>query len=214
MKKILDIHTHHAAPQPFGVVNIRVRKETEGYVLDPDQAYSVGIHPWDTVFDAIESKYEILDSLAAQPEVVIIGEAGIDLNIGGPLFRQLNVFRHNVDLSESLQKPLLIHDVKAHDVIVGAHRDLKPSLPWAIHGFRQKPQVAAMLLKAGLYLSFGPNFNSDTLREMPLDRILAETDESELNIDEVIARLAFARGVPADEMTDIIAENSARFLGC
>ncbi|MDE7180753.1 MAG: TatD family hydrolase [Muribaculaceae bacterium] len=208
--KILDIHTHHSVPQPHGVINIRVRCETEGYVLHPEQYYSVGIHPWDTSAAEIEEKYEMLDTLAAQPEVVAIGEAGIDLNIGGPLFRQLNVFRHNVELSERLRKPLIIHDVKAHDIIIGARRDLQPAQPWAIHGFRQKPEVAAMMLRAGLFISFGAEFNPETLKAMPADRILAETDESELTIEEIIARLSQTRG---EDLTDIIADNSRRFLG-
>lgn len=208
--EILDIHTHHSAPQPQGVVVIRVRKESEGFELNPDQAYSVGIHPWDTLADDIEGKYEMLETLASRREVVAIGEAGIDLNIGGPLFRQLNVFRRNVELSESLAKPLIIHDVKAHDMIVGARRDLKPQQSWAIHGFRQKPQVAEMLLRAGLYISFGAEFNPEALSVVPDDRLLAETDESELTITEVIQKISAIRG---RDMTSVIAENTRRFLG-
>lgn len=210
--KILDIHTHHSVPQPDGVVSLRVRLENDSYMLDESQAYSVGIHPWDTESVDIESRFEVLDTLAEAPEVVAIGEAGIDLNVGGPLYRQLNVFRHNVELSERLAKPLVIHDVKAHDVIIGARRDLKPSQPWAIHGFRQNPRVLAMLLRAGLYISFGPQFNAESLREMPAEFILAETDDSEFTIDQVIARLADTRNVSPEEMTALIGANTARFL--
>ncbi|MBD5305144.1 MAG: TatD family deoxyribonuclease [Bacteroides sp.] len=208
--EILDIHTHHAAPQPQAVVSLRVLQETEKFVLDESQFYSVGIHPWDTQSENVEELYGLLDSLASQPPVVAIGEAGIDLNVGGPLFRQLNVFRHNIELSESLCKPLVIHDVKAHDIIIGARRDLKPTQKWVIHGFRQKPQIAEMMLRAGLYISFGAQFNPETLSIVPDDRILAETDESEFSISDVIKRISAVRD---KDMTQIIAENTRLFLG-
>ncbi|MDE6006888.1 MAG: TatD family hydrolase [Muribaculaceae bacterium] len=208
--EILDIHTHHSVPQPQGIVSIRVRKETESYLLEPQQAYSVGIHPWDTITEDIESRFSLLDTLASQPDVLAIGEAGIDLNIGGPLFRQLLIFRHQVELSEELEKPLIIHDVKGHDVILGAHRDLKPRQNWAIHGFRQKPQVADMFIRAGFYLSFGAEFNPETVSGIRIDRILAETDDSEQSIEEVITRLSEVRG---EDLREQIAQNSRAFLG-
>lgn len=206
---ILDIHTHHAVPQPQGVISMRVRKESRELGLSPTQRYSVGIHPWDTESETTREEYDLLDKLAEKPEVVAIGECGVDLNIGGPLFRQLQVFRHHVELSERLGKPLVIHDVKAHDIIVGARRDLKPRQAWAIHGFRQKPEAADMLHRAGCWLSFGPQFNVDTVREVPDDRILAETDESEMTIEEVIKLISEAKG---RDMTETIAANSRRFL--
>lgn len=207
---ILDIHTHHSAPQPAGVISLRVREETESLILAAGQAYSVGIHPWDTASDDIESHIDLLDRLAGAPEVVAIGECGIDLNIGGPLYRQLTLLRHQVELSERLSKPLVLHNVKGSDILLGAHRDLKPSQPWAIHGFRQKPEAAEMMIRAGFYLSFGEAFNPLTVAAVPEERILAETDESELPIEEIIARISAARD---KDMTTVIAANTAAFLG-
>ena len=119
------------------------------------------------------------------------------------------MFKRHVELSESLRKPLVIHDVKGHDIIAGARRDLAPTQPWVIHGFRRKPEVAEMLLRAGCYLSFGEQFNADTLRATPEDRILAETDESPLDITEVIASLSAAYG---KDLTPTIAENTMKIL--
>ncbi|MCM1369198.1 MAG: TatD family hydrolase [Candidatus Amulumruptor caecigallinarius] len=210
-KRLLDIHTHHDAPQPEGVVAICVKPEITGYKFTEGQAYSVGIHPWDTVAEPTDRMWDELRRIAERKDVKAIGEAGIDLTPhGGPLFRQLLVFRKQVELSEELCKPLVIHDVKAHDIITGARRDLKPCQNWAIHGFRRKPEVAQMLLRAGCYISFGAQYNEDSLLSMPLDRILAETDESEHDIEEVIEKLSQTVG---RDLTDIIAENTARFLG-
>lgn len=207
---ILDIHTHHPVPQPQGVESICMHADTEGLVFMPSQRYSIGIHPWDTTAEITPEEWARLESLAAMPEVVAIGECGIDLTPhGGPLFRQILVFKRHVELSESLRKPLVIHDVKGHDIIAGARRDLAPTQPWVIHGFRRKPEVAEMLLRAGCYLSFGEQFNADTLRATPEDRVLAETDESPLDITEVIASLSAAYG---KDLTPTIAENTMKIL--
>lgn len=212
MARILDIHTHREAPAPEAVVSLRLQcgEGSEIPELLPEQAYSAGIHPWDTTREIPESAWERLEELAGRPEVVAIGECGIDLMPGyGPLFRQMQIFRRHVEISESLGKPLIIHDVKAHDIIVGARRDLKPAQPWVIHGFRNKPEVAAMLLRAGCFISFGAEFNPETLLAVPDEAVFAETDESPLPISEIIARIS---AVKDKDMTDVIAANCARVI--
>lgn len=207
--KLLDIHTHHLAPQPEGIISLRYGIGDMPGIMTT-QRYSIGIHPWDTPVGMDEGLRSKLKELAEQPEIVAIGECGIDLTPrGGPLYQQLQLFKWHIELSEHLCKPLIIHDVKAHDIIAGARRDFKPTMNWAIHGFRRKPEVASMLLRAGCYLSFGAEFNEETLRTVPRDKILAETDESLLTIEEIICRMSCAVG---EDLTDVIAENSKQFL--
>lgn len=206
---ILDIHTHHAAPQPEGIISLRADKDTIARMTD-GQAYSVGIHPWDTINEPTESEWRVLEAAAALPQMLAIGEAGVDLSgKSGPMYVQLQVLRRQIELSERLCKPMVIHNVKAHDIIVGLRRDLVPVQNWAIHGFRGKPEVAEMLLKRGCYLSFGELFNRETVQKIPEDKILAETDESPLTIEEIIARLSEARG---KDLTETIRANTAKFL--
>lgn len=210
---ILDCHTHHPAPQPQGIISLTPTDYAElkaaGGLL-PEQAYSVGIHPWTTLDSPSPEVWEALESAAADPQVVAIGEAGVDLLKGGPMFRQLQVLKRQIELSESCAKPLILHDVKAHDILVGLKRDLLPAQPWIIHGFRGKPSVATMFLNAGMYLSFGEKFNPDSLTVVPADRLLAETDESSLSIEEIIAALSAA--TKRNLSTEIEANTSAVFL--
>ena len=205
MIRCLDIHTHHQAPQPMGVISVNVTD----FSPVPQQWYSVGIHPWTTMEPLPMELREQLSQIASLPEVVAIGECGIDKLKGGPLFRQLQVMNFQMELSEKLGKPLVIHDVKAHDVIVGLKKDSNPSQNWLVHGFRGKPTVAKMLTDAGIFLSFGEKFNPEALAVTPRELILAETDESPLSIEEIIAGLSEAAGY---DLTEIIAENTLRFL--
>lgn len=202
---ILDIHTHSEFAGPESVLAM----SPEEYKPEGDRYCSLGIHPWNTGVEISADLFADLEEKCRQPNVVAIGECGIDLLKGGPMFRQMNVFRKQVEISERLAKPLIIHDVKAHDIIMGLHRDLNPSQNWLIHGFRGKPALAAQLVNAGLWLSFGEKFNPETLKSVPHDRILAETDESSLPIRDIIARLSECAG---SDLLNVIISNTAQFL--
>lgn len=201
---ILDIHSHRPAPYQEGIVNIMSASDE---ALLPGQFYSVGIHPWDT--DKPAELLPDVSQLAANPAVVAIGECGLDPLRGGPMFRQLQHFKMQVDLSERVAKPLVIHAVKSADLILGLKRDLNPTQTWIIHGFRGKPALAGQLTAKGIFLSFGERFNAETLKSVPEELLLAETDESVLSIEEIVARLSEVRG---KDLTEIIAANTARVL--
>lgn len=205
---MLDIHTHKPFPQPQGVISLRIRAgEEPKTALAEGQFYSAGIHPWDS---AESDAFEAVESFCSEPQVAAIGECGVDILRGGPMFMQLNLFRRHIELSERIGKPIVVHCVKADDIICGLRRDLRPAMPWAIHGYRGKPSAASQLVKSGCYISFGEHFNADTLRAIPEERILAETDESELSIETVISRLSEAAG---RDLRPAIAANTLRFLG-
>ncbi len=62
------------------------------------------------------------------------------------------------------------------------------------------------------YISFGERFNADALRAVPLDRLLAETDESTMPIGQIISQLATALQMPSERLESIVAANLARAL--
>lgn len=204
--RIVDIHTHKPAPQKEALVCVTPGSFTplEG------QWYSVGIHPWETKNEVAPAIWEALETAARNVEVKAVGECGIDKLKGGPLFIQMQVMKRQVELSELVGKPLVIHNVLAHDIIIGLKKDLNPVQPWLVHGFRGKPTVARMLTDAGMFISFGPLYNAATVAAMPEDMILAETDDSPTPIDDVIAALSEIRG---KDMTGVVERNAARFLG-
>lgn len=207
---IIDCHTHHPAPDHEAVIST----SPIGFQHVSGQAWSVGLHPWDLDLfcdTSLRIKEEIWTELvaaAANPEIVAIGECGIDLARGGLLATQMLAFRKQALLAERLRKPLIIHSVKAHDIIIGLKRDIRPEMPWIIHGFRNKPSIAEIYLKAGCLLSFGEKFNPDALLITPPDRLLAETDESPLPIGTIISRLETTAGRPLRAQ---IIENSKIF---
>lgn len=207
---ILDCHTHRPAPQPNAIIST----SPIGFMPDDSQKWSVGLHPWDLgLFCGSDMRikdecWAELVAAAAVPCVAAIGECGIDIPKGGLLAEQMLAFRKQALLAERLKKPLIIHCVKAQDIIIGMKKDLNPEMPWIIHGFRGKPTVADMFLRAGFMLSFGERFNPESLAITPPECIFAETDESELPIEDIIDRLEQSVG---RNLKDYIIRNGAIF---
>ena len=207
---IIDCHTHKPAPSPEAIISTC----PIGFVAQGAQMWSVGLHPWDLPLYCAENlrvKDEIwveLVAAAASPYIAAIGECGIDLSHGGLLATQMLAFRKQALLAERLRKPLIIHAVKAHDIITGMKKDLAPEMPWIIHGFRNKPTIAEIYLKAGCWLSFGEKFSPESLDITPTDRLLAETDESDLSIEAIIMRLEESAQKP---LRDAIIANGRIF---
>lgn len=208
---ILDCHTHHAYPSSEAIIS------TSPISFTPigEQKWSVGLHPWHLDLfcgSDMRIKEDIwieLVAAAATPQVSAIGECGIDIANGGLLATQMLAFRRQALLAERLRKPLIIHAVKAHDIIVELKKDIAPTQPWIIHGFRNKPSIAEIYIKNGCCLSFGEKFNEESLRITPPERIFAETDESSLSIDVIISRLEGAR---QEELRQQIIQNGNIFL--
>lgn len=187
---ILDIHCHDDNNlRPHSIIN------ADPYSFNPQegQYYSIGLHPW--VLNSVNSDeaMAIIKELAFHPSVVAIGETGIDLLKGEALHQQMNIFTQHVELSERLEKPLIVHCVKAHDIISKIRKQMSPKMDWIIHGFRNKPTIAKILLDAGCYLSYGQRFNPDSLLITPEDKILAETDTSDWEISEIIKQISEVR---------------------
>ena len=177
-----DIHTHDKS-RTDAIINIYPNEE-----IIEGAYHSVGIHPWHTV-DIDSSTIEKLSTLTAHPQVVAIGETGLDALKGASIEKQIEIFKLHVSLSEKYQKPLIIHCVKCFNEIIELKKTLHSTMPWIIHGFRGKPQLAQQLLDNGFYISLGEKFNIETASIIPTNRLLFETDESPLDINTVIENI-------------------------
>lgn len=188
---ILDVHCHTVEDfKPDSIINADL------YSFNPreGQYYSIGLHPWDINRIDADEAMTVVARYASHPSVVAIGETGIDLPKGGALHKQIDIFMQHVNISERLGKPLIIHCVKAHDIISEIRKRISPKMDWIIHGFRNKPSIAKILLDAGCYISYGERFNPESLSITPDDKILAETDTSDCSISQIIDKISAVKG--------------------
>lgn len=213
--RLFNLHTHHPRHRPdlLEIENLRPGQDESGMA----GYFSAGLHPWFLSEASLESDLEWLEKQAGRPEVFAIGEAGLDKLTDTPWDLQMRAFQHVVEISEAVQKPLIIHCVRAFEAIAALKKQWKPTSPWIIHGFDKNPQTAAMLLKAGCYLSFGkallrPNSHAaEALRQTPPERYFLETDDApELTIEVVYARAAEILGVSVAAVCAQVQSNASR----
>ncbi|MBO5699451.1 MAG: TatD family hydrolase [Bacteroidaceae bacterium] len=175
----MDFHTHNLQAAMPAIINMPQEwlMHPERVQLRHDATYSVGVHPWWTNEEIDDERYlQNLKSWANHPQVVAIGECGIDKLKGAYIDHQIKVFKHHIHLSETVHKPLTIHCVRAFDIILQLKKEINPTQTWVIHGFRGKPALAQQLLDAGINLSFGKQYNEQSFNLCPNDRKFRETD--------------------------------------
>ena len=190
MKRPVDIHTHRLPRIPGTAI---VNCYPDVFAPKEGEWYSVGIHPWyvpAAITSNVRCEMNVLSSLIGHPQVLAIGEAGLDKLADAPTAVQIEVFEYQAQLSVELGKPLVIHLVKAVEELLKLKQRLQPANPWIIHGFRGKPALA-----------------QESLRTVPAGRLLLETDESGVPIMELYRRASEVRGIPLDRFMEDMQEN-------
>jgi TatD DNase family protein len=151
---------------------------------DPGLFATVGMHPHDAK-DVSEDNLQRLQQLAAEPQVVAIGETGLDFYYDhSPRDVQKRLFARFIHMAGETNLPLIVHDRDAHAEIAELLRqEGGGALRGVIHCFTGDYAAAKTFLDLGFYLSFSGILtfkNADALRDAarnaPLDRILVETD--------------------------------------
>ncbi|MCF2709641.1 TatD family hydrolase [Bacteroides pyogenes] len=173
---------------------------------------SIGIHPWDLTAENSERLWDVLQRELERRKsenrpCVAIGEAGLDKLAAAPMELQVKIFERQVALSEDCRLPLIIHCVKAVDELLAVKKRLAPLQAWIWHGFRGKAQQASQLLRHGFYLSLGEYYSQEAMQAIPASRLFLETDESALDISDIIRRAAEVRGVDAECLQETLREN-------
>lgn len=205
-----DIHTHNFDANN-AIISVNY-SQPFNFQFNSSKFYSLAIHPWDSSnFSAYDTTY-VEEIIKANPNIIMIGETGIDLLRGDVFEKQKELFISHAKIAEKLNKPLILHNVRATNHIISLYKELKPSSAWIIHGFRLKPQVANDLLRAGIYYSFGIMHNSKTVAETPLDKILIETDEASDKLDLIYNTIASIKNISPQQLKSIVANNISRIL--
>lgn len=210
MSQLLDIHTHQFRPGQPAIENCYPHR----FEPLPGHWYSVGIHPWTVEGELTAAERQTFDRRIAHPQVLAVGEAGLDKLAQAPLDLQERVFSFQALAADRVRKPLIVHLVKAADRLIALKRALNPSQPWIIHGFRGKKEQALQLLGQGFYLSFGERYADESLQAVPANRLFIETDESPCSIHELAQRAAHVRQTTVERLTGQLLANFQKVFAC
>ncbi len=147
---------------------------------------TAGVHPHHAS-DFTDATREELKALSERPEVVAIGECGLDFNRNfSPRDAQIRAFAHQLELGAETGLPLFLHQRDAHDTFFAMLREAWSSLPGGavVHCFTEGPKEAAEYLELGCHVGItgwvaderrGAALR-DAVLEIPTDRLMLETD--------------------------------------
>lgn len=206
--EILDIHTH-CLPETPGRAILNVFPAD--FMPQSGQYYSVGYHPWYLSKDGTED-WETLNEIVSNPQVLAVGEAGLDKVTEVDYALQVIAFERQIAISLLIQKPLIIHCVRSYNEIMEFKKSFNPDNPWIIHGFRGKKELAKQLTDHGIYLSYGFNYQEDALRITPPDMLFLETDENRSGIHLLYEQVANHLSLSINELTKRTQENISRIF--
>jgi TatD DNase family protein len=195
---------------------------------------SVGIHPHEAEAEP-DVQAEQLLAHAGHPKVVAFGETGLDYFYEqAPRVAQMVNFRAHIEAARQAQLPVIIHtrDADEDTEALLAEEMAKGAFTGVLHCFTSGARLAHAAIGMGLYISFSGILTfkkTDALqqiaRDLPLDRILVETDAPYLApvphrgktnepsfVAHTAARLAELRGISAGEVATATTQNFHRLF--
>ena len=193
---------------------------------------SVGVHPLQKVEQPVPTVDQLL-ALAEAPNVVAIGETGLDNFYSADTYQwQRDSFINHLKASQQCNKPIIIHTREARDETIALLRQYPLQAGGVMHCFTETWEMAAAALELDFYISFSGivTFNSandlrEVVRQVPLDRLLVETDSPWLApvphrgkqnepqyVLEVAQCVAELKGVSLEQLAEITTQNFHRLF--
>jgi TatD DNase family protein len=151
---------------------------------EPALYATAGIHPHDarTLDDSVLARLSVL---AQHPKVVGLGEIGLDFyrNLS-PRDDQERAFRRQIELARRLRLPIILHTRESESDVLEILEEVgTDGLSGILHCFSAGPEVASRCFRLGFHVGLGGVLTfknaralQETARELPLDRIVLETD--------------------------------------
>lgn len=200
--------------------------------LWPETRFAIGVHPHQAhqFADAPERTASIVQAqLESTPGARAVGEIGLDYHYAfSPRDVQQAVFRAQVRIAREHMRPVVIHTREADDDTLAILGDQgRGSMRGVLHCFTGTPALARAGLDLGFYISVAGIITfpkaaelRETVRAVPLDRLLTETDSPFLapvplrgkrnepaHVARVVAALAELYQIDAGELARRTASN-------
>ena len=222
--------------QGVAVVNVGLDLATSRASLElaekhPHVFAACGFHPHEAKAFSSQAQ-EALEELLRQGAVAV-GEIGLDYyrNLS-PREAQLSAFRAQLRLARRLDLPVILHYREAGEDFFRVLAEEGP-VRGVWHAFSGNAALARRALDLGLHLGIGGPITyrkneaaRQAIKEVPLDRVLIETDapflppepfrgkrNDPLKVWLVALKLAELLRLPADELAEITFENACRLFG-
>jgi TatD DNase family protein len=201
---------------------------------DPGICCSVGVHPHQADEEGVDDPGPLV-ARARHAKVIGIGESGLDWHYdNGSRAGQERSFRAHIQAARDTGLPLIVHTRDADRDTVELLRAAMAEAPFAgvIHCYSSSPELAFAAVEMGLYLGLGGILTFKradelraTVRALPLDRLILETDAPYLApqpfrgkrnepayLAHVATTLAEVKGLPVGEIAQATSDNFFRLF--
>jgi TatD DNase family protein len=194
---------------------------------------SVGWHPVDAI-DMTNEDLAWIEELSSHPKVVALGEMGLDYHWDkSPKDVQKEVFRKQIHLAKKVKLPIIIHNREATQDIVDILREEgAEEVGGIMHCFSGSPEIAQECVDMNFYISLGGPVTfknakkpKDVAQEIPLERLLIETDcpylaphpnrgkrNEPAYVKLVAEQIAELKGISVEEVEKITTENANKLF--
>lgn len=195
---------------------------------------SHGYYPSDCTAENIDELLRLLEqTLSADKKAIAVGEMGLDFYHNyGPYELQAVLVKRQIKIADNFGKPIVIHSRDAENETIELLSDCPPENGGIIHCFSYSPSAAIKFVEMGFYISFAGNVtykNAEQIQaaaaQVPLDRLLLETDAPYLSPQKVRGRknhsgyigytydfVSELRGIPVNSLITAVNENFRRLF--
>lgn len=192
----INIHTHtQLYDAKIEVVNLGVDAS------EKTNHYSYGLHPWRIDKADYHEKLRHLAVIAAEKKCLAIGECGLDKLSTVNFELQEEVFIEQIHLANKLNKPLIVHCVKAFNELINCLNLNNNKVPVIVHGFNNNENIAKVLQTHGCLFSFGKALlgyesnASKIIKTIGRKNIFLETDDADISIKYIYKKASELLGV-------------------
>ena len=213
MTPFINIHTHQIGSNSEDIVITdwftasHKSQNILGY-------FSAGLHPWFIDATNFNLQFHEIQSIASNFNCKAIGECGLDKNKGPAMDLQIQLFEQQINLAIQVKKPVIVHCVKAFDLLIPIIKKYQNRVLFIVHGFNQNEQIANQLIEKGVYLSFGAALLNSKNKRLKLifsqssnAQIFLENDAADSTIQKIFEAAASIKKCDVDMMKEVIFAN-------
>ncbi len=201
----------------------------------PNLFASVGVHPSESenMFEMQATSTQFIEDMLKEDKVVAIGECGIDLyHEDYNLEYQQHVFKNQIELAKTYQKPLIIHSRSGVRECIDMLKPYQGQVKGVFHCFNGSKEEANEILELGFYIGVnGPiTFKNaidakDIAIHVPIEKLLIETDGPYLspepyrgrrnqpaNVKYILKTLAQLKNMSEADVDTITTQNAKKLF--
>ncbi|MCL7939049.1 TatD family hydrolase [Halomonas sp. ATCH28] len=198
-----------------------------------DVSVCLGLHPYFMETHRDADTEALARALDAHPDVVAVGECGIDARFAETLGAQWSLFDAQLRLAKERELPVVIHCVRANDQLAKRLRQLALPAGGLIHAFAGSPEQARKFLDLGFVVGLGGAATHErakrlqrAVKSLPDDGYVLETDSPDMplaghrgernepaRVAEVCRVVAALRGQAVERVAEASTTTATRLFG-